>query len=201
MLTALRLPRSETDVSPEGTDRPRAEAAIRKFYRLSEVFGGDTPEIVWVASPLAATQYLMDTFKETHQNILNAVSLTGESAPEWDYYASLAAKGVEYGDHLSQTLKATQELTASCGWVWMYHEICVVTERHTALHLDDSNPRRLHCEDGPAIRFPDGWASYCIHGVNVPEYVIMAPETITEGQIFDEKNDEVKRIMRERMER
>jgi hypothetical protein len=55
----------------------------------------------------------------------------------------------------------------------------------------------MHREDGPAVAW-DGWGLYAIHGVVVPERVVMAPETLTVAEIDAETNAEVRRVMRER---
>ncbi len=57
---------------------------------------------------------------------------------------------------------------------------------------------RLHCEDGAAIQYPDGWGVYSWHGVRVPMYVILEPEKITVDAIEAESNAEVRRVMVER---
>jgi len=55
--------------------------------------------------------------------------------------------------------------------------------------------RRLHCETGPAL-ISDRYHLYFIHGVRVPESVVMSP--ITLDQIKRERNSEVSRILIER---
>lgn len=261
------------DTSP--ADRPRAEAAIRQLYEISEVYDGDkealtqmrlrlsltdsqqeaigkvlqktaaaddeneeasaqdalkavraelttkqqetfdkltaelglsvfkSPEIIWAGSPDAAIRYLVDRYGETEdetpKTILDNASMFGAHDCYWvANYLFLEKMGVKYEGIVEKAFRAAEELTRSCGWIWLYHEICVACERHTVLHLDDENPGRLHCEDGPALAFPDGWSLYAIHGVRVPKQVIMAPETLTTDQIREESNAEVRRIMRER---
>jgi len=41
-----------------------------------------------------------------------------------------------------------------------------VSERHTHISLDD---RRLHCEDGPSIIYPDGFEVYAWRGTVFPK--------------------------------
>lgn len=71
----------------------------------------------------------------------------------------------------------------------------ILTDRPDTLHRDDRG--RLHHETGPALRYRDGWAIYSMHGVCVPERVIMDPSSLTLDEIREEQNAEVKRIMRE----
>ena len=62
----------------------------------------------------------------------------------------------------------------------------------------DFNPmpanRILHCEDGPAVFYPDGFSIWAIEGILVDEQIVMSPETQTIEQIEQEDNEEVKRI-------
>lgn len=65
----------------------------------------------------------------------------------------------------------------------------------TKMAFDDR--RRLHCENAPAFSWLDAH-DYYWHGVNVPEQVIMHPETIYVDQIENENNAEIRRVMVER---
>ena len=60
-------------------------------------------------------------------------------------------------------------LRDAAGWVMPYTDICFVSERPEYLHLDEN--RRLHCETGPAIRYPDGFEIYAWHGTQFPQRV------------------------------
>jgi hypothetical protein len=87
------------------------------------------------------------------------------------------------------------ELAQSAGWALPYTKVCFVSERHNILRLDAQN--RLHCEDGPAVAYPDGWGVYAWHGVRVPEALIMQP--VTRETIFKETNIERRRVLFERV--
>jgi hypothetical protein len=49
--------------------------------------------------------------------------------------------------------------------------------------------------DGPALKYRDGWAVYCVGGVQVPGEIIEKPETLTVQRIDSEQNAEVRRVM------
>lgn len=84
------------------------------------------------------------------------------------------------------------QIARSAGWFWPYEKMCIVCERTSVVKQDSEN--RIHCEDGPAIAYPDGWSIYAIHGVRVPEYVVMRPHEITVNDIQQEQNTEIRRI-------
>jgi len=77
-----------------------------------------------------------------------------------------------------------------CGWWAAYQNVAIFQDRHETLHRD--NLGRLHAEDGPAVKYRDGWGVWAIHGVRVDEQVVVRPETQTIEQIKQEKNEEVR---------
>jgi hypothetical protein len=48
------------------------------------------------------------------------------------------------------------------------------------------------------VRYPDGFSVFAVHGVRVPENIILQPESITVQQIETERNAEMRRVMIER---
>jgi hypothetical protein len=57
-------------------------------------------------------------------------------------------------------------IARSCGWVWMFAGAAIITDRPRLLRRDDQN--RLHCEDGPALEYRDGFAIHAWHGTSIP---------------------------------
>ena len=82
------------------------------------------------------------------------------------------------------------------GWWWPLAGACIVTPRPSSLSRNDAG--RLHCETGPAIAYGRSWGIFAIHGVRVDEQVVCRAETQTIKQIDGERNEEIKRIRRER---
>ena len=88
-------------------------------------------------------------------------------------------------------------LAGNCGWWWPYRGAVILSERPRRLGLDAGG--RLHADDGPALEYPDGWGVYAWHGREVPERLILKPDTITVAEVLAEANIEIRRIMLERM--
>ncbi|NEW25707.1 DUF6745 domain-containing protein [Nocardia cyriacigeorgica] len=102
----------------------------------------------------------------------------GEHARAWELWAAVAA---------------------ACGPWWPDEDLCVVSERPEILAAEDAGDRgrlRLHCADGPAIRYSDGWELFFWHGTQVPGWVITDP---TAEAIDRETNVEVRRCAIERL--
>jgi len=89
-------------------------------------------------------------------------------------------------------------ISENAGWYLPHENICWICERHSTLKTDERG--RLHCADGPALEYPDGWGIYAWHGIRLvgKEWIITNPELITPEKIFAEENAEIRRIMQER---
>ncbi|HEX2316930.1 MAG TPA: hypothetical protein VHJ17_24500 [Thermomonospora sp.] len=92
-------------------------------------------------------------------------------------------------------------LARSCGWWSPSDDTCVVSERPVAVHTEPTpggvhGQRRLHREDGMAVRYADGWGLYVLHGTVVPVWVVTEP---TPERITAERNIEIRRAAIERI--
>jgi hypothetical protein len=116
------------------------------------------------------------------------------------FYEFCARVGVPYKPEDHEALQWWFNLGRSCGWWAPYQKLVCCCERPLICRIDDR--RVLHSEEGPAMKFRDGWSVCAVHGVRLPdehgEQIIMRPETQTIEQIEKEDNQEVKRIRIER---
>jgi hypothetical protein len=85
---------------------------------------------------------------------------------------------------------------SGAGWWWAFKRVAIVTSAPYLLNRDAEN--RLHCEHGPALAYPDGWAIWAIHGVRVAERVITVPLTLGVWEIASEPNPAVRHVMLQR---
>jgi hypothetical protein len=107
---------------------------------------------------------------------------------------------VQYEPECNAQLDLWAEIAQSCGWWWPCEGLVVISERPTTIRWEsDRDPPRLHCADGPAVRFRDG---YCVHawrGTRVPARLIEDPESYTAQDIRAETNSEVVRALAARI--
>src|SRR5262245_8392107 len=75
------------------------------------------------------------------------------------------------------------KIAKSAAWIVPHEHICWISERPELLRTDAR--ARLHCPDGPALRYPDGWCVHVWKGVQVPSWMIEHPEWITPAAIAD----------------
>lgn len=191
-------------------DRAACEEALRLAYTLGKCEAPKT--IIWGRSPMEGTikaaflhrddlkgakewegfqvpQNLKGAANEVFQNCVYAQHEAGWVA----FYAFMRDELKIPGCEMINGLEGLM----GCGWVWPFDEAAVMTERPSALSLDDRG--RLHHEERMAISYPDGWGVYCWHGVRVPEVVILSPDSLTADMVRQETNAEIQRIMVERM--
>jgi hypothetical protein len=80
---------------------------------------------------------------------------------------------------------------------WLGQAVALLVRKPQILSLDEAG--RLHNATGRCVEYRDGWGFWAWHGVQVPEQVILAPETLTRADFVAEPNVEVRRVIQERM--
>jgi hypothetical protein len=175
-------------------DRPAVEAALKKVYAAAELPQFD--RVVWV-----------DSIEAGIDAVIGLANVTRKTAIDSVIYGSHEVGWLAFYDYMRHELGCVSEtddlagffeVAEHIGCFWCLENVVVVAERPTALRLDDAG--NLHCEDASAVQFADDRNAnlYWWHGHEVPEQVILRPETITVSQIKQEQNAETRRIMVER---
>lgn len=127
--------------------------------------------------------------------VLDQVQSLGLATAVWDYYllayytASYAGVKVEERPPFlrKNLFKAFQ---SGLGNVFDFDGLQVGVLL-PEFHMDDRD--RLHREDGPAVRYQDGYESYWWHGIEVPREVILEPDSIDPKDVLQMDNAEQKR--------
>jgi hypothetical protein len=188
----------EMGCSTEPADRKKAEKAVLGIYALT---GKPGPEFFWVDSPLAAMKLIAEERRE--KLAFNSDFLSGQHNAgyvSWvRYYRDILAKNrkeIKFEKKALQGFKYYEDITESAGWWWPMEGACVISERPEICKIDDAG--MIHSEDGPCWRFRDGFQAFAIHGIIVPEKVVMRPKELTLEEIESEPNTEIQRIMIDR---
>ena len=112
----------------------------------------------------------------------------------WSYgpaYVSFFRDVCGYKDEALESFALDEILTKSAGWTYWKRNVFVVSDRPSAIHLDEEG--RLHCETGPAIQYRDGWGVYAFRGTRIPAEWIEAPEKLTAQVALSWENIEQRR--------
>ncbi len=154
------------------------------IYKLADL---KPPEIVICASPLDMIEQAKIKKGETFDNIG-----CGYDSGWTAFYDFMERIGVKY-DPEWEFDKWKNFITKSGVFATVLCEnvafVCIrpcVVNRNTNYDL--------HCEDGPAIAWRDGYGDFYLNGVAVDEKIVMTPaEKIDAKTILSEKNAEVRR--------
>jgi len=181
------------------TDRPRAEVAIATMY---EIVGKKPPRVIWCDSPLGMC-LTRDAVKQLPASVWASVGASVRDSVRdsvWDsvygqHEAAWLAFYRFFRDECGMTdqtdkLRGLWELCQSCGWILPFENVCFASERHDVCKLDGRGV--IHCEDGPAIHYRDGFSVHAWHGTRVPAHWIEDKASLRASEVLAERNVEVR---------
>lgn len=165
-----------------------AKQTLTKIYKLAEL---KKPDIVFCSGPLEAITYCRKTLKQ-NVSYFDWLGLGYGSA--WISFCSYFQEiGVLEQDAEFQMIK---DFLDSGVWVTiLFDRVAICIARPQIVQTNAKND--LHCSNGPAIRFDDGYEEYAWNGVFLDKKFILNPEKITKEDIANEKNSEVSRAIAE----
>jgi hypothetical protein len=149
------------------------------WENLGENLGENLSENIWVSlganlrenlgENLGANLWvsLRANLKENLSGIYGYPSLLGNHDVGWLALYEFPVKlGHDYPKELIEKLTATVNYAKSCGVLYAYKNLAIVSNRPSVLNRDAAG--RLHSETGMAMQFRDGYGFYAWHGVRVP---------------------------------
>lgn len=153
-------------MSTERIDPDRVEQAVKLLYKCG---GLEPPQTILFANgPRHASTLLAG------QSVIGSCVYGSHEAAWLSFYDYMQnVLGIDFGGKLDGLWACAQE----CGWISCYDTLAVVQDRPLHIKMDDSN--RLHCEDGPAILYADGFSVYAWHGVRIPSSWIEDRKSLT----------------------
>lgn len=159
--------------STEPLNFEKAKEALCLAY---ESAGLSPPNVFLTAdSPMDAISVLQKYDSSLSKEDIFSSSIFGNHDASWlsfyEYFRDVC--------HLEvcNKLNGLIELAKHCGWANVYDEVAVLQHRPLSIKLDDE--KRLHCENGPAILYRDGFSVYAWHGVRIPAEWIENKKALT----------------------
>ncbi len=115
--------------------------------------------------------------------------------PYGNPWATVAALGVPDPSRVDLGIGGVQEswlrLASAAGWWWPYAGFAVLSARPERL---ETMSGEIHCEDGPAVVYPDGWLVNAVRNVLLPA-TAFDPDGLSAKDITEERNLEVRRVL------
>lgn len=199
-ISIFREEKRKIALNTDTIDVELAKESIRNLYTSSELKEPST--ILVFQSPY---QCLLERNRilEKTQKTKNSTDKTYQFnyfSGNWDqYWISLyefaQLIGVVYEDKTKKKFEAYKKYSETCGISYLYEDIAFISDRPE--HIKFDHMRRLHNEDGPALKYRDGYSVYSWHGIRVKSNVIEEKHKIKPGEILAEQNVEMRRVLTE----
>lgn len=157
-------------LSTEDIDVKAALAALKQIYEQSDLEFPDKYEVY--DSPFAAVKAMKEKYEI-------------DVYPKDFIYGCHEAAALSFYDffienteiEITDKIKPFMDLARVCGWVLMFDELVVLTQKPVDIRWDTD--KRLHNEDDFAIKFRDGMGIASWHGTRIPSEWIKDKSTIT----------------------
>lgn len=173
--------------SCEPADRASAELAIVALYAQMKI---PAPTFRWELSPLAAARFIRDNGGDVTRD----GRFWGQQEAAWiaRYVFARDKLGISYAPERNSQLDIWVAIARSCGWLWPYERVCVVSDRPSLVAWSAAPRPRLHSATGPAVEFRDGYAVYSWEGTRVPKRWIVERDTVPVSDVLAESNADVR---------
>ncbi|NOK57953.1 MAG: hypothetical protein GFH27_549287n257 [Chloroflexi bacterium AL-W] len=109
-------------------------------------------------------------------------------------HALIAVGAAEQGDQVlfEKWLPIFAAFEAGAWMIYPNSQRVYVALRPERVHTDEQH--RLHCADGPVFVW-QGHQQYYWHGMAIPEWVILQPDTITVADIDSQENSRIRQVL------
>ncbi len=179
-----------TDSLPEGE-------AFRIIDEIYEFIGRGKPEKWYVDSPMQIIREAKRIMPESGKVKLIPDLWYGSF---YSCYVSMysfidSLDGVN-GEKVKENLRIANE-SIKLGVFLPLESLCIISKKPIAIRLNQVN--QLHCDDGPAVEFADGYGIYFWRGLRVPGEWVKSPNSIDIRDVGKEGNAERRRAMIEIM--
>lgn len=183
-------------LSTEPINKTEVESAMNSLYKAH---GYAEPRIYYARSPregMAMTQALRENGLMDTEQLAEIIkhqkttwqpgAIYGNQDLEWLYLYKFINDELPV-EKFNGPLEETLRVAELCGWYWPHDNYVVVTERPVKY---SSKNNVLHCEDGPAIEYSDGYAVYVLNGVRMSGVEHLMSKDANPKDILNVKNAE-----------
>ena len=180
-----------TSTSPADLDK--AKIAAQKIYKIMDT---KVPSnILTASSPYEAVNKAHKAVPEVSYYNLVHCFFGGSFYASWASFITFFRDNLNFKNEKIEDFKWFEDLVLSCNMVLWHEQVCVIVDRPESISFDDEN--RLHGENGPAIKYRDGWTVCSWHGVQVPRDWILDKENLDPQTALTWENIEQRRCAAE----
>jgi len=177
-------------LNTDPVDLENAKIAVCKAYRLAGL--KEPTKFYVVDSPIAAVDFISKLDPSKKKNDIFSEMMYGSMDISWLSYYKYFNEVVNLN---LEEITGLIELSEHVGWYNAFEDVVVFQHRPEYIKFDDN--KRLHAENGPAIRYRDGFSIYSWHGISVPSEWIENKESLTAETALTWSNIEQRRCAAE----
>lgn len=167
----------------EKIDKQKAIEVITFCYSLIKK---ECPKIYQVISPMQAQQ-LANKLKETEKQYYSFGSfMTIYWASFYAYYETFVQLEIITQEQFPKYFELRKFIESNIFMTIEFENAIIVCEKPAFVKKNDLG---MHCIDGPAIKWEDGYGQYYINGRSMPSWIF---GKITKEQFLSEPNEDIK---------
>ena len=184
---------TQVGTSTEPADFERAKIAASSIYTIMN--SKQPRDILFASSPFEAVNKAHDVCPEVAKSNFVHCFFGGSFYASWASFVTFFRDNLDFTNDKIEDFKQFEELVLSCNMVLWHEDVCVIVDRPEIISFDDEN--RLHGENGPAIKYRDGWTVCAWHGTQVPREWILDKENLDPRTALTWENVEQRRCAAE----
>jgi hypothetical protein len=190
MMEVYREKWIDIGLSTAPLNKERAIAAVKLMYERGGIEVPDT--ILFAKGPLDCLEVVNQFARENGEEEVSLSDLLasfvcGSHEAFWISFYDYFKEVVEVEN--LEIIDGVSDVSKECGWVACFDKLAVICEKPLIIKMNENN--LLHCENGPAIKYSDGFEVYSWNGTRVPKKFIMKEITATDA--LTEENLELRR--------
>jgi hypothetical protein len=196
ILTALRGPIVDNyaDLGRAGELVSTAITSVKNPFQNAELMGMFTQQVnKHISAPAIRDSVQRQPIPNIETLHLPDMVFRGQHYVTGAYYQAMAALEMPFNGFHKNQISLYAQMNKACHWWFPYKHVLLLSDRHSALHLDDRG--RPHNAKGAAIEYRDGWKVYAWKGIIIPREIVENPENLTVSHILNETNAEIRRAM------
>jgi hypothetical protein len=93
----------------------------------------------------------------------------------------------------TRALRGLWQIARNASWIVPHRQVCWLADRPHVVRHDARG--RLHCPDGPAVAYRDGWSAHAWKGVLLPRWIIDRRDLVTVRTIAAAQDPQIRRCM------
>jgi hypothetical protein len=150
-------------LTTEPANLEKAKNAVCKMYQIAGL--KEPTQFYMTDGPMDAVNAIQKLDPSMSKSNIIGDMIFGCHDASWLSFYSYMKDVVGIAD--CSKLDGMFDLASCCGWLNIYEDVVVFQHPPETIKMDDAN--RIHCEDGPAIRYRDGTEVYAWHGTRIPQ--------------------------------